>query len=1597
MAHKAKILCKIVALTIMGVVLFVAGLVGTIYSGWFQDELRQVLVDAVNKQPGMHMSLDKFRLWMPLRLELQGLSFMQDGDTIIAAKHFDGRVSPLPLLHGTIEVEHAKLHDGLYRMGNRDSATYITVHAGDADISPATVQLNPMKIRLKQGSLDDALVDIYINPNPPKSGSGEASEPSPLNIDVDDLTLRNFTYRMNMLPTIDTLGVNIAEGRLHGAAIDVLKQTIDISEFIGSGLNARYIVPDSATIANTIVAPADTTKSAPWTVRMQTLDFTNSHGLYTTNGYKPEAGLDFGYIDVDSLHLNITNFYNCASTVKLPLNLRGVERCGVDITAAGTLDINDDGMTFTDFAVSTPLGTTLKAEGFLGTGDIVNDNTVPVSLNIDGTLSMADTKLMFPIAKPYLSLLPKSTKLDMGVEVDGNMLKLRLGKLKMTLGSTMSIDASGFLCNVMDAKKLSGDISLQGKIGNVDPFVRMFLAGTGIAIPPMTLGGRIKFDNGNYAGNMKARTLGGDIALDGSWHGRGNKYDIDLIANSFPVGAFMPSLGIGNVTAHVNAVGQGFDIYSKSIASDINLDIASVQYQGKTYNDINGTASIHNGHTSLDITSLNNGLDFSLVGSAELSDDNHYVVTAQVNGRDIDLAALNLSETQARLAINADIDADFSRDMHETTATLRLYDLKYTHDSGEINIDDVTAHLNSTDSVTNASIRNRDLYAYFSAPMGLDSVATRFTRAANVATKQITDRKISVVNVQRELPEFVIDVNAGHDNALNQLLADSDMSFKRMSFEASNDSVIFVGAKALSFTTGETRLDTLSLDINQIGERLNYIAKVGNRPGTLDDWAHVDVDGYFETDKLGIRVNQRNIKGKNGYDVGGALAFVGDSLATLHLEPLNARIGYQDWTINEDNFIKYNIRYRHIDANLHMHGVGSTLAIYSEHAQDVEDAAHGSDEDLIVDVQNVNLQDWISLNPFAPPVKGVLSANMRVNWQDKALTGNGEVSLTDFIYGKDRVGDIKADINILTNHTGLMNADVALWIDGVKSMTLTGALNDSTRTSPLNLDFSMIRFPLSTVNPFIPGVAKLSGMLNGRMDISGDSNKPILNGYLDFDSARVSVDMLGSTLAFSEEQIPVTNNIVNINDFKITACNENPLTINGKVDITELSSPQISLMAKATNMQLVNSSRAPKGADLYGKAFMSLNADVNGNLGRLYVNATADILPGTNVTYVMTETTSAALQTRSNTDMVKFVNFSDTTAVEKADTIGTPETMQMYINAVLNVQSGSTVNVDLSSDGKNRIQLKSQGSLNYTSTPTSSDRLTGRLAINSGFARYTVQVMGEKLFNFNEGSYVAFTGDMMNPQLNISATDQVRANVTQEGQNSRLIYFDVGLNVTGTLNNMDVAFDLSTDDDATVANELASMSKDQRASAAMNLLITNIYNGTETKADANLGGNALYSFLTSQLNSWAASTIRGVDLSFGINQYDLTDNGSTSQATSYSYQVSKSLFNDRFKIVVGGNYTDGTNSEENVAESLVSDVSIEYSLNKNGTMLVKIFRHTGYESILEGEITQTGVGFEYRRKIRRIGDMFRWRRRRNSQAQMTRQDTTTVNDQTLKQ
>ncbi|MDE6528588.1 MAG: translocation/assembly module TamB, partial [Muribaculaceae bacterium] len=386
-------------------------------------------------------------------------------------------------------------------------------------------------------------------------------------------------------------------------------------------------------------------------------------------------------------------------------------------------------------------------------------------------------------------------------------------------------------------------------------------------------------------------------------------------------------------------------------------------------------------------------------------------------------------------------------------------------------------------------------------------------------------------------------------------------------------------------------------------------------------------------------------------------------------------------------------------------------------------------------------------------------------------------SLTGFNYGKKHVGDFQLALDVSTNTAGTIRANTSLMVNGVKAITATGNLNDSTAEHPFLLDFKMIHFPLSVANPFLPqGTASLSGVLNGEMDITGDMANPVFNGFLDFDTTAVNVEMLGTELQVSGEKIPVTDNIVKLNRFTITGVNSNPLEINGEVDLSTITSPKLDLTLQARNMQIVGSKKQRK-SQVYGKAFVDIDAKVKGSMQFLDVDAALNLLPGTNVTYVMADAVNE-LSSRSNQEMVKFVNFNDTTAVADADTVAAPS-MLMNLDARLSISTGTTINVELDPQGKSKVQLQSSGTVNYTMDYMNDEHFTGRININKGFVRYAVPVIGEKSFDFKEGSYVEFSGDMLNPTLNILAYDQIRANVAQDGTNSRVVNFDVQLTVTG--------------------------------------------------------------------------------------------------------------------------------------------------------------------------------------------------------------------------
>lgn len=1552
-----------------------------------QTFVKDIALKEVKKSTGMDISIGYIRLKFPLKIALHDVLVLEaTGDTLATLGTAGVDVKLLPLLHGDIDVTGAQLNDVTYRLGSPDSAMYLTAYVRSFESEGANMNFTKGNINVEHASLDGADVRLVMKDTVSQE-KNDTTASLPLKIHAHKLQLSDIRYSMSMLPIIDSLTAEIPSAVLEEGIVDMATQSIHARYLRIDSIAASYLTPSAQYLSEHPQAPvtaADTTAiSAPWSITADSLRLTARTALYAMRDAKPLPGLDMNYIQVNDVAIAVDSFFNRATSITVPLKeLHATERCGVRLKAHGTFSMDSTAMHAQGFEFST-LFSKIKLDAMMGMGSLVTDPNLPLWVKAEGNVGLTDIEQIMPMAKTMLRDVPRSNGLLLNADIQGTASKLNVNNISVSLPRYLAIKANGSVSHPMDAKLISGKVNLTGSLTDIN-FAKNTVLDKSTAklltIPPMKLNGDITYAPAGASGHISAYAAGGELAMNGKWVKKAQGYNASVSFDKFPVQAFMPSLGIGPLTGSIHVDGKGYDPTAPSTTIHADAEIASMEYLSKTYHNTRLDATLANGDLTGTLYSHNPEANITTDFSAHLSKD---LYTWNINGdiAHLDLQSLGLSATPMRGSLAIESQGSFIPSSLGIEADVTVSHFNWLMDESTLTAPRIDMSILTNDSLTHATIKSGDFNALFSSYTRLDSTLNHIASLTAVLDTAIAKRNADVKAIQHALPPLDLSISAGSNNPVAEYLATTGITFRNALILAHNDSLMSFNVKTLGLGNNSIKTDTLTFDALQHGKYLVYTANLNNRRGTMDQFAHVALRGYLADDKASVLMRQKNIQGQQGFFIGLTAAMT-DSLARISFVPHKPTIGYKEWTLNPDNFVAYNFYSKHIDANLELGNGTSLLQLYTEHKSDSL-AAHDEQDDVILRLKDILIEDWIKISPFAPPLKGKLGADMRFAWDTRQLTGNGMVSLTDFYNGRDRVGNFNIDLSLFNDKSGLLRADAALMVDSIKVITAKGVLNDSTAASPFLLDFSMIHFPLRIINPFLPkGTAQLSGMLNGQMDITGSMSAPVFNGYLDFDSTAVKLAITGATYKFSEEKIPVDSNIVKFKDFTISGLNNNPLRVNGTVNAHAITNPLINLNLKAENMQLVNSSR-PRGADVYGKAFMDLDADVKGNMELLRINANLNLLPETDVTYVMTST-QAALTSQSTGNMVTFVQFSDTTSTLAADTV--PErSVAMFLEANLTLSAGCTINVDnIMGDSKNKASIQPEGNLSYTLTPMSTDgRVTGRININKGFVKYTPPFMSEKDFVFTEGSYVAFSGDMLNPRLDITAVDKMKANVTQEGQNSRLVNFDISLSVTNTLQNMNVTFDLSTNDDLTIQNELQGMSPEQRANQAMNMLLYNVYTGPGTKANASLSGNPLYSFLTSQINSWAAQNIKGVDISFGIDQYDKTTDGTKSTATSYSYKVSKTLFNNRFKIVVGGEYSTESDQDENLAENLVNDVSFEYMLNRSGTMYVKIFRHVGYESILEGEITQTGVGFVLKRKINSLRDIFRRQKQLVPQPQQT--------------
>ena len=1123
---------------------------------------------------------------------------------------------------------------------------------------------------------------------------------------------------------------------------------------------------------------------------------------------------------------------------------------------------------------------------------------------------------------------------------EGNLKSMQISRFKIDLPGAFSLDGGGELYNLMDSVTRSAAIDLKMRTGNLNFLTALadMKPGAPLVIPDsMLLDARLGMEGPEYDARLQLKEKEGRLNLTANLNTNTEVYSADLKIEDLQVNHFLPHDSIYELTTSLSARGRGLDFTSYRSVATVNASVEKLHYADYRISGIELSGAVKNAVATAQLTSDNALLKMK-------ADAEYHLAHRYPDGKvELDVTSL---DTEKLVGISLGKE--------------KVLAFQFT---GEVRKERVFTHLTSGDLKLNLSAR-----------AGLEPLIRQSTHFADILMRQLDNKELNHAELRKALPTAIFSFSAGRNNPMAWYLATQKISYQDASVKigCAPDWGINGKASLHALKIDTLQLDTIFLTLQQDTSRISLHGGVINGPKNPQISFKSILTGEIRDKDAELTAQYINDKGKTGllFGVnakplyGGRGKGNGIALTLIPEEPV---IAFHKFRFEEHHNWIYLHNNMRVYANVDMQdNEGMGIRMQSLPSDTV------SLQNMDVELRRIRLDELFSILPYMPDITGLLSAEAHYIQTENSLELSAEASIDELTYERQRIGDVSLGATWLPGEAGKQYVNTYLTHEGTEIMVADGALYPTiSGKDSIVVNSTLEHFPLTIANVFVPDqMVTLSGDMDGDLHITGYTDTPLINGGLSLDSVSVYARQADARFTFDNRPIQVQNNRIVFDKFAIYTTSKNPFSIDGYVDFRDMSRPMANLKLFAENYTLLNAKRT-KESMVYGKVFVDLDATVRGPLDGLMMRGNVNLLGNTDVPYVLTDS-PLTVQDRLS-DLVTFTSFADTTSLNKEE-VPTLSLGGLDMIMTVHIDPAVRLKADLSADRSSRVELEGGGDLSLQYTPQGDLTLTGRYTLTGGMMKYALPVIPLKEFQIQNGSYVDWTGNPMDPLLNFRATERMRASVSQEDGTSRMVNFDISIVVKNRLDNLSLAFEIDAPDDASVQNQLAGMGPDERSKQAVAMLATGIFladSGSGGGMNLNMGA-ALNSVLASQINALTGN-MKNASLSFGVEDHDDSDAGG--KRTDYSFRYSQRLFNDRFQIVLGGKVSTGANATNDV-ESFIDNISLEYRLDQSGTRYIRLFHNKNYESVFEGEITETGVGLVLRKKMDRLSELFIFKKKK---------------------
>jgi len=615
------------------------------------------------------------------------------------------------------------------------------------------------------------------------------------------------------------------------------------------------------------------------------------------------------------------------------------------------------------------------------------------------------------------------------------------------------------------------------------------------------------------------------------------------------------------------------------------------------------------------------------------------------------------------------------------------------------------------------------------------------------------------------------------------------------------------------------------------------------------------------------------------------------------------------------------------------------------------------DDWLYVKVHDFNLTD---LNGVIGPdfeIAGNLNVDGKVGDVYKTIKFEAKTNIDDLVVNKEDVGDVFLNSRWFQATKSIaVNGDLKR--NDLETFTFGGKYYIERKKDNIQIEAKFNQTDISFFNAFEDPelYTDIEGILDGRLQIRGELNNPIVTGHLDVVKAKLKVPMFNVFFGLGGQ--------INFNDGEIIADKLILMDQEGKPAVVQMQiyhydwadwNYNILLdmdVPGVTDKFLAMDTKYQEGSYYYGKAYLAGFVNIFGYGGKTEIEVDLSTKKGTDLVLPMYGT--------SELEENSFVIFDETfflpdslKNIEANEEITTVKRSGMTLSMDFHVTKDAEVKIIFDPLTGDQIVSKGEGDLHIGMDEYGELDMRGEYIIREGAYNMRLNNLVEEDFVLEDGSSVQWTGSPYDALIainaifirNLSLADIMPPEAPDRGNKKDEI---MGyLQMTNTLMSPELSFDIKAPDADDLGQKAINGIKadqDELNKQFFALLVLKrfipMYGGSAG------GGNVALGLLETQVNS----ILGGISETYAL-EADLSE-GQTTLGVS-------TQLNERTTITTSFGVLSGEDGEKSSGSSIVGDVDVEYRLNDDGTFTMNFFNETNQSSVTsQGHFTQ-GVSLHY--------------------------------------